>query len=202
MATTAYATLAELKVRLENDADEPAQDDALDRVLLAASRTIDGLTSDIFYPLTAATLTLDADDSGTLVLAPSLRSVTSIATDDNGTRTYATVWAPTDYDLEPANAVLYGQPYTALRLPPNGRYQFPRGRRTVRIVGDWGWASVPTPVREACLVLAHRLVKRPDAALGVVAATTIDGAAIPLRAGDPDVAALLAPYRRRVVLAV
>ena len=58
----------------------------------------------------------------------------------------------------------------------------------------WGWAAVPLPVVEACLVLASRYYKRKDTPFGVMGTT--ETGFVDLPKVDPDVAALLAPYRR------
>lgn len=201
MAVGTYCTLSDLKIRLELTADDPALDDVLDGAIAAASRQIDGMTGDLFYPLVGATFVFDAADADFLALAPSLRTVTSLATDADGDRVYETEWAATDYDPEPGNAPVFGRPYTSLSPAPGGRYAFPRHRRGVRIVGDWGWAAVPDAIRQATLILAHKLVKRADSPLGILA-TAPDAPGTPVRAGDADAWALLAPYRRLSVVGV
>lgn len=194
--STIYATLGELQARLDEDglASTSARDANLERALESASRQIDGMTGDFFYPLAAATYTLSTDDTGFLSV-PSLRTITSLATDDNGNRTYTTTWAATDYDLEPENATIYGRPYTGIRLAPNGRYTFPRLARSVRIVGDWGWATVPGAIKEACLILASRLYTRKDAPFGIAGAQGV-GELTLISKQDPDVVNLIQPFRR------
>jgi hypothetical protein len=189
-----YCELDELKERLNRtDPTDTADDAQLMAMILAASRQIDAQTGDFFYAITAGTFTLSADDTG-FISTPPLRAVTSLATDD-GTRAYLTAWASTDYDLEPENASVWGKPYTGIRTTPNGRYTFPTGAKSVRIVGDWGWAAVPAAIKEATLILASRLLKRTDAPLGVLAVVP-DAPGVQLRANDPDVTTLIAPFRR------
>jgi hypothetical protein len=64
----------------------------------------------------------------------------------------------------------------------------------VQVTARWGWPAVPEPVRSACGILAGRLFKRADSLLGV--AGFGDLGAITLRAVDPDVQRMLAPYVR------
>jgi hypothetical protein len=64
---------------------------------------------------------------------------------------------------------------------------------TVQVTTTWGWATVPDDVNQACILLAMRQFARLNAALGVVGFADM---AITVRAVDPDVRDLLAPYRR------
>jgi hypothetical protein len=63
----------------------------------------------------------------------------------------------------------------------------------IQITAVWGWPSVPTPVKSACILMAGRLLKRGDSLLGV--AGFGDLGAISVRAIDPDVQRMLAPYK-------
>jgi hypothetical protein len=62
------------------------------------------------------------------------------------------------------------------------------------VTARWGYPKVPEPVRSACGILAGRLYKRADSLLGI--AGFGDLGAITLRAVDPDVQRMLAPYVR------
>ena len=191
---SSYATLAELKARLGTSLS--SNDDALTQCLEAASRAVDGFCGRRFYQDSAQTRYFTADDSGYLEV-DDLVSVTTLATDSDGDRTYEDTWASTDYDLEPYNAAAIAHPYTSLMTTPDGDYAFPRGvRRGVKIVGTWGWPSVPDAITEATLLLASRLAKRQAAPFGVAAGEE-GGVGIP--SVDPDVRQLVAPYRRLTV---
>ena len=117
---------------------------------------------------------------------------------------YSTVWTTSDYQLEPLNGVAGGltQPYTRLRAI--GDYLFPvwsigntySNIAPVQIVGVFGWSAIPTAVRQACILLAMRQFKRYDSPLGV--AGFGDLGAIRVGRVDPDVEALLQPYRKTV----
>lgn len=199
MLNDPYCELDDLKARIAiTDAGDDA---ALTACILAASRQIDGLTNRVFYQLPATTRTYTAE-CGDELTVDDLVSATTLKTDTNGDRTYGTTWLTTDYDLIPDNAAANNMPYTRIVLSPKSTQWFPTFRRGVQITGTWGWPAVPDAIAEACLILAQRLFKRPDAPLGVLAATTPDGLGIPLRGNDPDVEALIAPYRRFALLAV
>jgi hypothetical protein len=68
----------------------------------------------------------------------------------------------------------------------------------VQVTGTWGWPAVPVDVKQACLLLAARLFIRKESPQGV--AGFGEFGAIRVRSADPDVVALLEPYRRNAVL--
>ena len=193
--TSGYATLAELKARLDIlDTDD---DSVLEAIVEAASRQIDGWCSRTFYAATA-TRYFTPESIDLLILPDDLMSVTTLKTDEDGDRTYETTWATTDYDLEPANAATYTHIYTA----PDGRYGFPTHRRAVEIAGSWGYASTaPDAINEACLLLSARLWKRKDAPFGI-AGSSDAGQLQTLPGMDPDVKQLIQPYRKFALLGV
>lgn len=194
-----YATRAELKARI--GATDTASDTVYDAVLDSASRAIDGFCNRRFYQQTATTKYFTADDAYELDI-DDLVSVTSIVTDTNGNRTYATTWQTTDYDLEPAGAADVDEPYTSICLAPNTIQYLPSVRRGIKITGTWGWPAVPAPVHEACLLLAARYAKRPSAPFGIDPNSADLGQPQQLASVDPDVKVLLAPFRRLTVGAV
>ncbi len=124
-----------------------------------------------------------------------LLSVTTLATDDDGGRTWATTWASTDYELVPSNAVVDGQPYTAIETSPNGTYWFPLINRGLKIAGSFGYATTtPAVIREACLIQAARIFKRKDSPFGVAGVGELG--VMRISALDPDVKMLLHPMIR------
>ncbi len=193
-----YTTLAELKARLNSP---PAANDAvLESVIEAVSRWIDKYCGRRFYALSETRYFTAEDDE--LVFVGDLLSVTSLATDRTGDRSYGDIWQSTDYDLEPANADLDGKPFTQIRTAPTGRYSFPTFRRGVKVVGEFGYSlAAPDEVSEACLLQASRLFRRKDAPFGVAGAPEIGQMSVIPRL-DPDVRTLLDPFRKMSVGAV
>lgn len=188
--TNGYATLDELKARL--GLSDTVDDAVLEPVIEAASRLVDSATGRVFYATTETRYFTALNDE--LVYVDDLLTVTSLKTDADGDRTYETTWATTDYDLEPYNAA----PYTSIRTAPSGSYGFPTFRRGVEVTGSWGYCATgshPDAINEATLLLAIRLFKRKDAPFGVLGSPEMGVARLP--AVDPDVQALLAPYRLR-----
>jgi hypothetical protein len=191
-----YATLAEVKARLDIPTATTTYDTVLENVVEAASRWIDAWVSRTFYA-TTATRYFTPDTYTTLFLRDDLQSVTSIKTESSssgGTRTYGYTWSATDYDLEPYD----GPPYTRIVMNPTGLYSFPLTTKSVEVVGTWGYCATgshPDAINEACLRQASRLFERNKAPLGMIG----DGQtsqATRYSDRDPDVMVLLAPYRR------
>ncbi len=193
MATTAYATVAELKTRIGIAASDLVDDAVLGAVLGAVSEGIDNYCNRAFGQIVEArTFSPRRADQ---VLIDDCVSLTAVATDD-GSRTYPTAWALTDCDLLPENAGAR-EPFTVIAVSPRGRYVFPLIRKGLRLTGAWGWPAVPGPVREACLIQSARVFKRKDAPFGITG--TPEYGQMRLGRFDPDVAWLLEPYRKIVV---
>lgn len=187
--TVPYCDLAVLKDTL--GITEVSNEAHLQRALEAATQWIDDHCGRSFT-LSAAPETryYYANSDGTIDVVD-LVTVTSIAIDDHGDRTYSTTLASTDYELLPVN----GPRYSQLRIWPTSSKSFSQGRQ-VRIVGTFGYVEggqPPASVVQACQILATRLYSRKDAPFGILEATNL-GQFERLSASDPDVVALLVPY--------
>lgn len=190
MATNGYATAAEVKSWLRiTDTDD---DTLIDTRIDAASRWIDYHCRRHFYASAAETRYFSPHCSD-VVLIDDLASITTLKTDEGEDGTYEVTWASTDYHLEPFSSKVRGNyhPYTAIHVAGNGNYEFPVARKSVQIVGTFGWTAVPHPVREACLLLVSRWYKRGDAPLDALAGPEFGSQSV---TKDPDVTMLLAPF--------
>ena len=170
-------------------------DDTLENVIMAASRHIDDLTHRWFYSDTQTRYyTPELPD---LLYVDDLLTVTTLKTDEDGDGTYETTWtATTHYNLLPYNASTDGKPYTMIERAYNGSYSFPLLKRSVQLVGSFGYsATTPQAINEACLLMAARLFKRKDAPFGVIGSPDV-GELRNIRIDDPDVARLLPPFVR------
>ena len=187
--TNGYCSLNDLKAWLGISGS--VDDTRLELAIEAASRAIDAETSRRFYAL-SLTIYPIADLPDSVLLPEDLLTVTSIATDVTGTRVYET-WAGSDYELEPEAA-----PYRAVWVAPGSSRFFPvNERRRVRITGTWGYCAinaVPDAIERAALLLATRYFKRKDAPFGVIG--TPELGFMRVTAKDPEIRALLNPYRR------
>lgn len=190
--TNGYATLNELKAVLK--ITDTLDDSLLEGAIEAASRLIDGYASRVFYSVGSATRNYAADDFLTTTI-DDLQSLTTLSSTTRVGQEYTT-WESTDYQLEPVNGVSSGisQPYTSIRAV--GNYVFPvmNGQALVRVTGVWGWAAVPTPIKQACLLQASRIFKRYDSPLGVAGFGDMGVVRVGSRL-DPDVEHLVMPYR-------
>lgn len=94
---------------------------------------------------------------GILLLAPyTLRSVTQIMFDVDGTSPANTILTADQYRLKPVNN--RDGVYTQIQLrglAPKSRtsYMDYRPTRELTITGTWGYASIPNSVREACITM-------------------------------------------------
>lgn len=196
MATTTYATRTELKARMS--ITQTTWDTAIDDVLESVSREIDGhcnrkfwladtTSARLFYP--GGYGIAEVDDFSTIVGLV-------IKTDSAGDGTYATTWSASDYELHPLNGVvsgIEGWPYREIKAV--GSQRFPVcatwQRAPLQVTALWGWAAVPAPVKQACLILAEATFKAKDAAFGVAG---FDGIGVVRVRDNPMAAAKLRPY--------
>lgn len=182
-----YVSRAELKATLQLTVS--TYDDDIDLVITAASRAIDGYKNTRYYP-TSETRYYDPP-TGTALEIDDLNTLTSVKADLTGDGTFETTWTNgTDFVLEPYNNALINAPYRTIRLLPQSGAYWPRYRKSVQVVGSFGWAETPILVKQACKILAQRYWNRKDSPMGVLA-LGIDGVAVRLSRTDPDVAFLL-----------
>ena len=138
--TNGYTTVEALRGRLGNGGTA-ADETKLEQVIEAASREIDGICNRRFYQATETRIfTAEWPD---LLEIDDLTTLTTLETDDLNDRSYNTAWSATDYELEPANNAFHGHPYTSIETYPTTSKAFPTYRRGVRILGVWGWPSIP-----------------------------------------------------------
>lgn len=172
-----YALLVDLKNYLTIPVDKVAYDLALTDALNSASREIENHCNRQFNK--------DASAAQRVFIPTDLRharvddfwttSGLIVETDPGGTGNFTETWDSSDYELYPANGVVDGHigwPYNSLKACA-GLY-FPRyvdipfrREQVLRVTAQWGWASVPAPVRQACLILAAQTFKLADAPFGV-----------------------------------
>lgn len=195
---TIYCSVDEVKAVV--DVKNPAQDAEIARAVTAASRMAESYTGRRFYlddtssarvywPDRYRTCRVCTDDFSTLV------SVKSDAGDDGA---YETTY--TNYQTYPLNGLAAGLPWAYESIDLTDGQTFPIGtyKPPVQVTATWGWASVPDAVKQATIVQAIRLWKGQLAPFGVLEVADVTVARLPQV--HPEVAALLAPYRKRPVL--
>lgn len=197
-----YQTLAEMRTRLGiKTVTDTADDTRITSMITAVSAALRELTGQTFHTTAAdETRYYTPEFSDVLEVGP-LVSVTTLATDEDGDRTYERTWAATDYDLEPANAALDSKPYREIWIAPNGNYAFPVGiRRGVKVIGKFGWGTTPEPIKEAVALAVEKLFRRKDAIFGVVGGGGL-GELKQMMRDDPELKLLIAPYMTYTVRA-
>ncbi|MEU8379775.1 hypothetical protein [Streptosporangium sp. NPDC048865] len=194
-----YATLEQLKGRL--DIEDAVDDDDLAAALAAVSRGIEKFCHRQFNKAETATARLFTPTWAAMVRVDDFHTTTGlvIATDPGGDATFGTTLEISQYELHPLNGIVDGEegwPYSTIRGVL--RSTFPcTGRASLRVTAQWGWAAVPAPVRQACLILAAECFKLKDAPFGV--AGFGEYGVVRIRQ-NPIASGMLAPYRRDPVL--
>lgn len=198
--TNGYCTLAELKASLA--ISDSIDDTPLEAAITATSRMIDDYTGRFFYQNGTAQApvsryytpldpwTMNMDDNYT---------ITQVATDDNFNQTWDTVWATSDYMLEPVNNPQRGWPVN--RILAIGRYVWPYYLpQSCRITGIWGWNAVPAEVNMATLIQAARLFTRRQSPFGIAGSPDLGTVRLSAKL-DADVETLLRPFKKNNGLA-
>lgn len=188
-----YATLVQVKAALR--ITDSTDDALLEQAIESASRRIDGYCGRFFYQTIATVVQIRATEFSTQLVKDISDTTVIVKSQNDGTGTFATTWLQgTDYMLEPLDASIVGVPYTAITAIGGKVFtaSVPNAPPTLQVSALWGWAAVPSDVREACVLLSMRQFARLNAALGVVGFADM---AVTVRAVDPDVRDLLNPYR-------
>jgi hypothetical protein len=194
-----YVELEQLKSSLELSGQTYADRD-LGLAINAASRAIDEATGRRFY--------LDPDTTQVRYYTPdSLRQLetddiavlTGVAI-DRGANTYSETWTQgVEYVLEPFNAPADYRPYERIVVRRLSGQWFPAYlERSVKVTGQFGWATLPEPIKAATSILAGKLLRRVrEAPFGIITAGIDQGVAMRIARTDPDVYALIHDFDRR-----
>ena len=190
--TQGYATLTDVKNALR--ITDALDDSLLETAIESASRMIDGYTARTFYNGGTAVRNFAATDALNLIIDDAI-SVTTVQSTDEVGDTYVT-WGANDFQLEPLNSRSDGlyMPYTGIRAVGDYTWPVVDQQALCKITAVWGWAQVPTAIKQATIIQASRLFKRLDSPLGVAGFGDM-GAIRVGRYLDPDVEQLAMPFR-------
>lgn len=193
--TNGYASLNETKSALR--ITDSVDDSLLEMAIESASRLIDGYAGRQFFSSGTATRYYTADDDFVCEIDDISSSNITLITAMDADAVFDTTWATTDYQLEPLNAVLDGQawPYTRIRAVGDYLWPISGGEALVKLTAVFGWPAVPIAIKQATIIQASRIFKRLDSPLGVAGFGDL-GVMRVSSSLDPDVAQLVAPYRR------
>jgi|TARA_R110000803_G_scaffold151645_1_gene216713 hypothetical protein len=190
--TNGYATLQEVKsvLRLTDEVD----DGLLDLCIESASRLIDGHCERIFYSTSEEVRYFFARSSFECSI-DDLVSLTTLETAPNGTA-FDQTWVAAEYQLEPLNGYASGiyMPSNLIRAIDDLLFPTIGEEALVKVTGVFGWSSLPIAIKQATIMQATRLYKRYDSPLGVLGFG--DLGVVRISRVDPDIGALLMPYRR------
>lgn len=188
-----YATLAQVKqsARIEDNLD----DDLLELAIESASRQIDQACQRVFFDMGTDTRIYAAQTQFLCEIDDAI-NITKVETDPDGDGTFDVEFEPKDFQAEPLNGLAGGIPTPFTHIRASDDYLFPmkEGEALVRVTGEFGFASVPTPIVQATVILASRIFKRNDSPLGVAGFGDIG--AIRVGRFDPDIEALIHAWKK------
>lgn len=191
--TNGYCSLADVKAsaRITDTVD----DSLLELAVESASRLVDSYTQRYFYNAGTA-VRLFAPQDNYVTEIDDLISLTTLETSDGDE--FGTTWAAKDYQLEPLNGHvdgLTGHPATRIRAVDDFLFNLLDLEATVRVTGVWGWAAVPTAVKQATVIQAARIFRRNDSPLGIAGFGDMGAVRVGVQL-DPDVKHLIDVYRK------
>lgn len=188
-----YASLADLKAYMS--VTPVTHDVLLNDALSAASRGIESVCHRQFNDAGTPTARVYRPVHSTLVEVDDFHTVTGLVvkTSTGGDGVYDATWAATEFEKRPLNGIVGGQPgWPFSTLWSDGTRLFPTsGFASVEVTARWGWATVPAPVKQACLIVATEIYKTKEAPFGI--AGTTDYGTVRVRE-NPMVMKKLAPY--------
>ncbi len=172
-----YATLPELKDYLKIPPSKESLDAALTSALQSASEEIERHCNRQFNKTTVATPRLFIPHTRTMVDVTDIYTTAGLVVeiDGSGDGNFETV--VDSYELCPLNGIVEGYvgwPFDHIRLVDGFTFpaRHPSARRaTCRVTAQWGWAEVPAPVKQACLIMAAETFQLKDAPFGVAGMT-------------------------------
>lgn len=190
-----YITLDQLKASLSLTGETYADAD-ITLAISAASEQINEQCHRRTFSLDVAPSQRLYWSEGRFVFIDDAVSVTTVAIGcGDGTFPY-TLTPGTDYDLEPLNAAIDGEPYTTIRIRRHHSGYGHHHHRQVQVSGMFGWAAVPELVLSATSLLAGRFVRRiREAPFGVIS-VGLESQPARIAVTDPDICAMLTPLTR------
>lgn len=192
--TNAYCTLSDVKASLR--ISDTIDDALIENSINAASRMIDQYCNRYFYSSSAGEVRYFQANDGFVCWIDDAQSITTLETSSTDPLLFDTTWDVGDYQVMPANRYANGAYYPITAITATDNYLFPvwADIALVKVTGQFGWPSVPEPIKFAAIIQASRLFKRLESPLGVAGVSDMGimrvGSSI-----DGDVAQLINPFR-------
>lgn len=192
-----YVELAEFKSAL-NISSQSFLDLDCQNAILAAARAIDGTCGRPFWKDATTSVHYYDAPSFDMVAIDDVVSVTEFAIDLSGTGANFIAQPTTTWVVGPYNAAAVDKPYEWLRVRNYTAPYFPTWyQKTLRVTGQHGWPEVPGPIKQANMILAHRLLRRArEAPFSIMTVGMESMRAVKIEQSDPDVYFLLQDYIR------
>ena len=198
--TNGYCTLVEIKafVNIVDSND----DDELEDAVNSASRQIDAYCGRKFYADGATSAKVYRTRNPYMVVVDDISTSTGLVLkyDDSDDGTYETTVASTDFILLPLNGEAFGIDglgFTSIELLTDGPHEFPtthtNNRPRIEVTANWGFAAVPEPVRQACLMLSSENFAMRNTPLGIAGVGEFGVLAV---RQNRQITRMLDPYRR------
>jgi hypothetical protein len=192
--TNGYCSLADVKASLR--ITDTIDDALIENSINSASRLIDQYCNRYFYSSAAGEVRYYQANDGFTCWIDDAQSISSLETAVTDPTIFDTTWGVGDYQVLPANRTANGGYYPITAITATDNYLFPvwADMALVKVTGQFGWSSVPDPIKFACIIQASRLFKRLESPLGVAGVSDMGI----MRVGsniDGDVAQLINPFR-------
>ncbi len=185
-----YVTLAQLKSYLK--ITDTTDDTELTSALTSVSTEIENICGRQFNQDTTASARVFEPRGRGLVEFDDFYTLTDLVVAVGGI-----TWTSAEYKLLPLNGLRNGRAWPYESLEPLNCGWLPRGYASVSITAKWGWASVPKPIYEACMIASSETFALKDARFGVAGW----GAMGDIRVREnPMVRKKLEPYQRYRVM--
>jgi hypothetical protein len=188
-----YVSLDELKDYLKMTG-KASYDDALLDAISSVTAEIERKCNRQFNKAGSVSQRSYYPDSSSLAKVHDFWTTTGLVVTLNGN----TLTEGTDFELHPLDGIVDGQPgwpYWKIRLL--GGRCFARDTRLgapLKVSANWGWDSVPAPIKQACLIMAAETFQLKDTPYGVAGMTEFGSS---LRVKDNAMAASkISPYVR------
>ena len=198
--TNGYCTLAEIKafVNIVDSNDDNELEDAVN----SASRQIDAYCGRKFYADGSTSAKVYRTRNPYMVVVDDISTSTGLVLkyDDSDDGIYETTVASTDFILLPLNGEAFGIDglgFTSIELLTYGPHDYPtthtNKRPRVQVTANWGFAAVPEPVRQACLMLSSENFAMRNTPLGIAGVGEFGVLAV---RQNRQITRMLDPYRR------
>ena len=108
-----------------------------------------------------------------------------------------TLTLTTDYVMYPRNNPDKSLPWTHILLTPTAVAYFPAFEAGTEVTAAYGWTTVPTTIKDACLLQASRFFSRRNSPYGIAGSPEFGTELRLLERLDPDVRLMVLTYKRQ-----